>query len=651
MINFPSTSLASKTKTIGRRMFLVSSFKAVIVLGIIGRLASLQINEFSKYSGLSDKNRFRETQIAPLRGVIQDYFGKEMASNEKIYQLHINPEDVPDIDSLFFKLKNIINLNDKKISRLKKIIEKQKSWDTLVIADNLTWSEFSRVNLFLHDLSGLRPVVSVARFYKDASSAHIIGYVSEVTPRDLKTKPYLQDLRIKKVAVGKTGLESLYDKQMFGTPGYLRFEVNAYGKKIKQVATDKGDKGKTYRTTLDQDVQTYAANLMKDVSGSICVMDIYNGDVVAMVSSPTFNPNAFVHGIDQKSWNNLTTNRDKPLLNKAISGLYPPGSTLKTLTALSALENDVVSTRQNVKCKGYIELYGQKYHCWKKKGHGIVNMRKGLKHSCDVYFYEISRRLGIDRLAKTAKEFGLGKKVLKSIAEEKPGVVPGTKWKLKQLGKNWYLGETLHSGIGQGYFLTTPLQLCLMTAQLANGGYKINPRLILNDENNDSSLLSFLKFKKENSYDSTSIDDQIKKLNINPLFKNQENINFIKDAMYAATNEPGGTSYGSRLDSKKFRFAGKTGSAQIKRFTEEQREAETKQSDIDYLDRDHAWFVAFAPYDTPKYAISVLVEHGGSGSSAAAPLAKKVIKKVLERDKIRKIFNNKKNLDLLGEEA
>ena len=277
----------------------------------------------------------------------------------------------------------------------------------------------------------------------------------------------------------------------------------------------------------------------------------------------------------------------------------------------------------------------------KKKGHGIVNMRKGIKHSCDVYFYEISRRLGIDRLAKTAKEFGLGEKVLKNIAEEKSGVVPGTKWKLRQLGKNWYLGETLHSGIGQGYFLSTPLQLCLMTAQIANGGYKINPRIILNnDESNDVSLLSFLKFKKENPNDLTSIDKQIKKLNVKQLFKNQENINFIKNSMFAATNEPGGTSYGSRLDSKKFRFAGKTGSAQIKRFTEEQREAEIKQSDIDYLERDHAWFVAFAPFDSPRYAISVLVEHGGSGSSAAAPLAKKVIKKVIERDKIRKMYNN-----------
>jgi penicillin-binding protein 2 len=375
-------------------------------------------------------------------------------------------------------------------------------------------------------------------------------------------------------------------------------------------------------------------------------MDIYNGDIVSMVSSPAFNPNAFVHGIDEQNWKDLISHRDKPLLNKAVSGLYPPGSTIKTLTALCALENDVFTTKLNVECNGYIELYGERFHCWKKEGHGMVNMRKGIKHSCDVYFYEVARRLGIDRLAVTAKKFGLGEKVLKGFAEEKAGVVPGTKWKLNQLGKNWYLGETLHSGIGQGYFLSTPLQLCLMTAQIANGGYKLNPRIVINDDEDKNPLLDFLKFRNENPNDSASIDDQLKRFNLEPLFRNQENINFIKESMFAASNEPGGTSYGSRHNEKKFIFAGKTGSSQIKRFTQEQREAEVKQSDIDYLERDHAWFVAFAPYQDPKYAISVLVEHGGSGSSAAAPIAKQVIQKVIERDEVRKAFTNQ-----LGEEV
>ena len=357
-----------------------------------------------------------------------------------------------------------------------------------------------------------------------------------------------------------------------------------------------------------------------------------------MVSSPPFNPNAFVHGIAKKDWDELINHRDKPLLNKAVSGLYPPGSTIKTLTALSALENDISNTRFTVECTGYIDLHGERFHCWKKEGHGFVNMRKGIKHSCDVFFYEVARKLGIDRLSETAKKFGLGSKVLTGINEEKSGVVPNTKWKLQQLGKNWYLGETLHSGIGQGYFLTTPIQLCLMTAQLANGGYKLNPRLIINEENQNNNLLDFLNFKNTNN--SMSTYEDIQRFNLKPLFRNQENINFVKEAMYAATNEPGGTSYASRIEDKDFMFGGKTGSSQIKVFTQEQREDEVKQSQMPYLDRDHAWFVAFAPVQDPKYAISVLVEHGGTGSGAAAPIAKKVIRKVIERDPIRKSFIN-----------
>ena len=438
-------------------------------------------------------------------------------------------------------------------------------------------------------------------------------------------------------------MESELDEQMLGSPGYLRYEVNAYGKKIKQVATNKGLKGKTFRTTLDQSIQQVAAKALQNVSGAICVMDIYNGDVVSMVSAPNFNPNSFVHGINRDEWKDLVNNRDKPMLNKAVSGLYPPGSTIKTLTAISALENDVVNLKLFVTCKGYIDLHGERFHCWKKKGHGVVGMRTALKKSCDVYFYEVARRLGIDRLSATAKKFGLGQKVLQDYKEEKKGVVPNTKWKKRELGKNWYLGETLHSGIGQGFFLTTPLQLSLMTAQIANGGFKITPRLLVDKNEKVGNLQKYLNHKNATPGNVMSTSDQIYNFNLKPLFRNQENINFVKDAMFAATNEVGGTSYRSRLKEKKFMFAGKTGSSQIKRFTEEQREAETKQQDIAYLERDHAWFVAFAPVHDPKYAISVLVEHGGSGSSAAAPIAKKVIKKVIERHEIR-IEQKKKQL-------
>jgi penicillin-binding protein 2 len=639
MLNFNPSNIVSKSRTIGRRMFLISAVKGIVIFGVFARLVSLQITESNKYQSLSDRNRFREWKLAPPRGVIKDYFGKELATNEKIYQLHVTPENSDNIEGLFFKLKNILNLKEAKISSLKRKIKKQKPWEPIIISENLTWSEFSKINLYLHELPGAEPIVSVARVYLDDTFSHTLGYVSKVSVNDLKNKKYLRDLDISGISVGKSGLEAKLDKKIIGEVGFNRYEVNAYGKRIRQISTNSGKQGKNIRTTLDHEVQFLASNLLEDVSGSICVMDIHNGDIIAMASSPKFNPNSFVHGIKKSEWNDLLKNRDKPMTNKAISGLYPPGSTIKTIVALSALENDVASPDLKVRCDGYIDFYEEKFHCWKKKGHGLINMRNAIKKSCDVYFYEIARRLGVDRLAVTAKKFGLGKKALTGFFEERPGVVPDTKWKLKEIGKNWYLGETLISGIGQGYFLSTPLQLCLMTAQLANGGFKIRPRMLFDENNNVSGLKEFLNYKKENPDYADRVLIQ-NNFNPEPLFRNQENINFVKDAMFASTNEPGGTSYASRLTNKKFMFAGKTGSSQIKRFTQEQREAEVKQEDIDYLSRDHALFVAFAPYSDPKYAISVLVEHGGSGSRAAAPLAKKVIKKVLERDELRKLQKN-----------
>ena len=641
MLSFNSSNIASKTRTIGRRMFLLNTIKAVVLLGIFGRLASLQINEASKYRSLADKNRFRETKFAPPRGIIKDYFDKEIASNTRIYQLHVTPENTPNIDQLLIRLQSLIGLSNTQTTRIQKKIKKQKKWETIIISDNLSWSEFARLNLFLHELEGAQPIVSIARIYKNNASAHAIGYVSEISPKDIRNKDYLKNINIAGMTVGKTGLESTLDEEMLGSPGFLRYEVNAYGKKIKQVSVDNGQKGKTFRTTLDNEVQIFTAKLLEKVSGAACVMDIYNGDIISMVSSPTFNPNSFIHGIKSKEWNDLLKNRDKPMINKAISGLYPPGSTIKTLTALSALENDVVSSKLLVKCEGFVDLHGERFHCWKKKGHGTVGMRTALKQSCDVYFYEVARKLGIDRLALTAEKFGLGKKVLQNYSEEKAGVVPNTKWKIKEIGKNWYIGETLHSGIGQGYFLTTPLQLSLMTAQIANGGFKVQPRILIDKNDPVSNLQKYLNHKNSTPGNVMSADDQIFNFGLQPLFRNQENINLVKDAMFAATNEVGGTSYRSRHTSKKFMFAGKTGSSQIKRFTPEQREAEVKQENIAYLERDHAWFVAFAPVSDPRYAISVLVEHGGSGSSAAAPIAKKIIKKVLERHQQRDNYQSR----------
>ena len=627
----------SKIRLIGRRMFIISAAKAVVVFGIVGRLISLQINESKKYKTLSDKNRFREWKFSPPRGLINDYFEREIASNKQVYQLHIVPENSENLEILIFRLKNILNLSERQILKIRRKIASQKPWDPVVISDNLTWSEFSKINLFLHELQGAEPVVSVARLYTEPSSVHVIGYVSKASKKDLKTKDYLQNKIAAGTRVGKTGLENKLDSEVIGEVGYKRYEVNAYGKRIKEISIDPGKSGKNFRTTLDLDVQETAAKQLEGKSGSVCVMDIYKGDIIAMVSSPVFDPNHFVHGKDQKNWNKLIKHRDKPLINKAIAGLYPPGSTIKLLAAISALENDVFNTKKIIRCTGSIELYGEKFHCWKKKGHGYMDMREGIKQSCDIYFYEVARLLGIDRLSETARNFGLGKQVLEGLVEERTGVVPNTSWKKRNIGKNWYLGETLHAGIGQGYWQTSPLQLCLMTAQIANGGYEIKPRIILNKENEEESkeLEKFLNEKKINSKNNSGFDDFVFRYKYKNLFNNPENIKFVQDALFGATNEPGGTSFGSRLTKKDFIFAGKTGTSQVKRFTARQRELEIKNEDLPYKERDHALFVAFAPYKDPRYAISVVVEHGGSGSKSAAPIAKKVIKKVLEKHPLR----------------
>ena len=636
-----SETFQNKSKLISRRMFILSTLKIGVFISIISRLFYLQISENIKYRSLSDKNRFREWKLVPQRGIIEDYFGEKIADNTQTFQLHMIPEDVPNIEALFFKLSKIIDFNEKKKNRIIRRLKKRKPWEPIIVSDNLSWSEFSRLNLFLHEMQGVKPVVALARkYFADGSSSHIVGYVSDTSVEDLENSQLLRKINVPGLKTGKNGLEKFLNDAIIGKPGIQRFEVNAFGKRIKELKLVSGSQGESFRTTIDQEVQKFTSELLKDKSGSVCVMDIYTGDIVSIVSSPTFDPNKFVHGISREDWQALIKNKKKPLINKPMAGLYPPGSTIKPIVALSALENDVISPKLVVECKGSIELYGHTYHCWKEKGHGFMNLRNGIKQSCDIYFYEVSRRLGVDRLSITAKQFGLGKKVLGSFNEERSGVVPNTKWKLKNIGKGWVLGETLITGIGQGYFLTTPLQLCLMMAQLANGGYEIKPRII-----DDKYSLQPIVDAWRGEFISRRYNLDISVPGLKKLFKNKENIKFVLDALYGATNEPMGTSYGSRLIKPEYIYAGKTGTSQIRTITEEEREQKLKNIDKPYEQRDHALFIAFAPYKKPRYAISVVIEHGGTGSSGAAPIAKKVIKKVLERHKLRKI----QQLDLLQE--
>ena len=638
-----------KFNTINRRVFILSLAKGVVFTGILARLFTLQISDNKKYLTLSDKNRLREWRLPPIRGEFKDYFNNTIAGNTEVYQLHVIPEQVENFKNLMVRLKNILPLTDKQFSKIIKQKNQQKPWETLIISENLTWDQFSKVNFYLHELSGAKPVLSVARNYPFKENyTHVLGYVAQASENDLLSNENIKNKHVPGLRVGKTGLEKSFENDLIGSNGVQRYEVNAFGKRIKQVNFQKGDKGKEIKLTLDTEVQKLCNELLANKSGSISVMDIFTGEVIAMHSSPSFDPNLFLYGISYKDWDIIRNNPDKPLINKTISGLYSPGSTIKPIVALSALENNVISPNFKVRCTGKMEMYGQTYHCWKKKGHGVVDLRGAIIQSCDTYFYEMSRRLGVDRLKVTASRFGLGNKVFNNLyKEEKGGLFPSTSWKKANLGQGWVLGETLITGIGQGYVQTTPLQLCLMTAQLANGGFKIYPTLV---SNNNQESLEKIKYKMsknlvaEEKYDSSIIrtaEEFLKpgEKDYKRLFRNQENIKFVLEAMFASTNQWNGTSYKSRIEDPKYQFAGKTGTAQVKRITEEQRELDLETSQIPYEDRDHAWFVAFGPYKNPRYSISVFVEHGGSGSKAAAPLAKKVIKKVIdrhdEREKLR----------------
>ena len=624
MINSSSDNV-KKLNSINRRMFITGSLKFFIMVGLVSRLFFLQVKENKKYLTLSDKNRIREWKLAPVRGEFHDYFGNIVAGNFEAYQLHVIPEQVEDFRYVIYRLKDLLELSDREFRKVIKRKNEIKPWETLIVSDNLSWKKFSKINNHLFDLNGVKPVISISRYYPFKENfTHILGYVSQANENDIEANEVIKKNFVPGLKVGKIGLEKSFEKKLIGTNDIERYEVNAYGRRISQLEFQKGEKGKNLKLTIDSEIQKLAATLLKDQAGSINVMDIFTGEIIAMQSSPSFDPNLFVFGISQDDWQVIRNDPMKPLVNKTLQGNYSPGSTIKPIVALSALENGIINTNFTVKCTGKTEMYGQTYHCWKKKGHGFVSLREAMKQSCDTYFYEISRRLGVDKLSETAKKFGLGEKVFGDLfGIEKNGLIPNTEWKKNALGKGWLLGETIITGIGQGYIQTTPIQLCLMTAQIANGGYKIYPKIIVED-------------KKYNQP-----DDKFQQL-----YKNSRNIKIVQDAMFGSTNEVMGTSYRSRINDPEYQFAGKTGTAQVKKITERDRELDLKTFEIPYEERDHALYVAFGPYKNPRYALSIIVEHGGNGSTTAAPMAKKLFKLIIDRHKLRQSITNKNYLEI-----
>ena len=594
-----------------RRSFLLASAQGLLVTGLLGRLYYLGVVESSQYKTMAEDNRLSLRLIAPVRGKIFDRHGNPLAINQKDFQVHLIPEAAHDVKATLSALGKIVNISDQEIEKILKKISRQPGFVPVKVAENLSWETFSRVNVEMPNLPGIQPVEDKIRFYPEGPmTPHMIGYVGAPNGDGVRRDPVLQLPGFK---IGVTGFEESLDDNLRGIAGTSRVEVNAYGRVVREVARQEGREGDPVTLTIDLELQRYAAKRLGDESAAVVVMDIHSGDVLAAVSTPSFDPNDFSFGISQKKMDELKNNPKKPFVNKFLSGQYPPGSTFKMVVALAALKAGVIDEKEKITCTGKIELGDSTFHCWKEEGHGRLALVNAIARSCDVYFYEIAGRVGIDRIAEMAHRLGLGETYDIGLNGQAEGLIPTRDWKWAYYGTSWQKGETLISGIGQGAVLATPLQLAVMTARLAHGAEAVNPRLIYSIGNESSFRPRF-----------------------EPMNLNRKHLRLIREGMEKVHQE-GGTAYFSRLLGKGMSMAGKTGTSQVRRITKEEREKGLPDpSERPWIERDHALFVGYGPVDAPRFALSVVVEHGGGGSSTAAPIGRDIMRKAIEEDPMAK---------------
>lgn len=597
-----------KGKVLIRRSLIMALIKFLLLMVIIVRLYYLQVYQADRYKTLADENRISTRLLVPPRGIIYDRNGVTIASNQQNFQALIVAEQAPNVQETLDAFKKIMPLSAAEEERIKKDLKRNRSFVPIKIRDNLSWEEVSKIQLNAPDLPGIVIDEGLTRYYPfGAAMTHILGYVSSVSDKDVKDDPLLEVPGFK---IGKSGIEKYLEKDLRGESGNLKLEVNAYGRIMKEIERVDGIPGKDVQLTIDSRLQQKAFELFGEESGAAVLLDVHTGEILAFVSAPSFDPNMMTQGLSTKDWNALLHNERNPLTDKAISGQYSPGSTFKMIVALAALEAGIIKPETRTYCAGKMFLGNHAFHCWKKEGHGHLNVVEALQHSCDIFFYETAQKLGIEKIADMARRFGLGSKINVGLENEKAGLIPDKEWKLKRFGEPWQQGESLISGIGQGYILTTPLQLATMTARLVNGGYEIRP--------------TFLKVSDKEK-------NKIKKIDVSPA-----NLELVKEGMYAVVNKPGGTAWRSQFDYHGERMGGKTGTTQVRRITmKERREGIKKESELPWRLRNHALFVGYAPHDNPKYAVAVLVEHGGGGSSVAAPLAGKILKEAVMLDPTR----------------
>jgi len=606
---------SERGKLFSRRAAMLGGGQLVLTATLAARMYYLQVVEAERYGILADENRVSLRLLPPPRGLIVDRFGQELASNRQNYRALVVPEQTPDLDKTLEVLSLFIKITPKDIARIHRDAHRSRAFVPVNVRDNLTWEEMAQIQVNAPDLPGIVIDEGLSRFYPEGTcGSEILGYVSSVKERDLNGDPLLE---LPGFRIGTAGMEKLHDLDLRGKGGNSKVEVNALGRVIRELERKEGTPGEDLMLTIDLELQKFATQRVGDESAAIVVMDVHTGEVMAMASTPSFDPNVFNRGLSTKEWHDLSTNPKSPLRNKCISAQFSPGSTFKMVVAMAALEANVITPEQKINCIGYTDLGAHRFHCWKRYGHGPMNMVDALTHSCDVYFYEIARRTGIDRIADVARRFGLGEKLNIDLPNEVSGLIPDRAWKRAINGQPWLPGETFNAGIGQGYVLATPLQLAVMAARIANGGHAVVPKLT--------------RRIGTATTDKASEDQGAAPVGINP-----RSIAIVRKGMYEVVNGPRGTARRSAFDIDGQKMAGKTGTAQVRRITMKERETGVlKNNELLWKERDHALFVAFAPADAPRYAVSVVVEHGGGGSSVAAPIASDVLAETLRRDPSR----------------
>lgn len=594
-----------------RRALMLGAGKGLLLTGLAARMYYLQVLERNRYSVLADENRISHRLIAPPRGIITDRFGAPVAVNRQNYHIMIVREQTPDVRRTLEILDQIIDLGPGTIERVEQDVKKRRSFVPVTVLDNLSWDEVARVGVNAPDLPGLIIDAGRSRDYPEGPHlAHTLGYVAAVSEKDLTGDPLLE---LPGFTIGKNGIEKVYDLALRGKAGTSQVEVNALGRVIRELDREEGDSGATVVMTLDLELQRFAnQRLSEQESAAAVVIDVHSGEVLALSSHPTYDPNSFTNGISHKLWDSLVNNQYAPLSNKAVNGSYAPGSTFKICVALAGLESGIISPNDRVFCNGHLDLGNSRFHCWKRTGHGWMNLHDAIKHSCDVYFYDISQKIGIDRIAAMAEKLGLGAQTGIDLPNERSGLIPTKEWKMAQLGKRWQGGETLIASIGQGYVLATPLQLATMTARVASGK-QVSPHLTRDLVASDGSTA-----KRPEEFPDLPIS--------------RASLNVVRDAMNGVTNELRGTGHRSRITIKGMEMAGKSGTSQVRRITMHERMTTgvISNDDLPWKYRDHALFIAFAPVSNPRYACAVVVEHGGSGSGVAAPIVRDLLLKAQE---------------------